>query len=216
MPLINLATGAEMRTTGPPGAATVVCVNGGKSGDVEGTWSATLEWLVDRLAPRFPDLCFAEVRYRIRSWRRLDMCRDDARAAVREAAGPRTLMLGFSMGGAVAIPIADEASVEGVLGLAPWIPERMSLDPLRGKRFVVLHGAIDRYLPGISGVDPGNSRRGFDRAQALGVEGSYTLIPGAVHAMALRAPWGRPVALKGARRWEALVAEELRRFQDSG
>ena len=35
---------------------------------------------------------------------------------------------------AVAISVADEPTVESVLGLAPWIPERLPLDPLRGKR----------------------------------------------------------------------------------
>jgi pimeloyl-ACP methyl ester carboxylesterase len=214
--MMQLSTGAELRSTGPRGAATVVCVNGGKGGEVEGTWSASVEWLVNGLARRFPGLGFAEVRYRIKSWRRLDLCREDARAAVREAGGSRTLVLGFSMGGAVGIAVADEPSVEGVLGLAPWIPDRLSLEPLRGKRLDVLHGSIDRYLPGIPGVSPTNSRRGFDRARQLGVDGSYTLIPGALHAIALRAPWGKPVPLKGARRWQALVAERVGEFQDSG
>src|SRR5438045_4548222 len=77
----TLATGAEMRTTNPHGLAAVVCVNGGQSAEVEGTWSASLEWLVHRLAPRHPGLRFAEVRYRLKSWRPLDSCIADARAA---------------------------------------------------------------------------------------------------------------------------------------
>jgi dienelactone hydrolase len=211
----RLATGAELRVTGPTGRAAVVCVNGGQGGEVEGTWSASLEWLVGRLAPRFPGLGFGEVRYRIKSWKRLEWCIDDARAAVREAGAPRTLLLGFSMGGAVAIRSADEPSVEAVLGLAPWIPDRLSLDALRGRRFSVLHGTLDRYLPGVPGVAPANSRRGFDRAQALGVEGDYTLIPGALHGIALRAHRGRPLPLPRAHRWAELVAAELERFQAS-
>ena len=66
-----------------------------------------------------------------------------------------------------------------MLGLAPWIPERLSLDGLRGKRLDVLHGAWDRYLPGIPGVSAASSRRGFERARALGIDGTYTLIRGA-------------------------------------
>ena len=81
MTVVELATGAEMRLTGA-GATAVVCVNGGQATEVEGTWSASLEWLVGRLAPRFPGLAFAEVRYRIKSWKRLDDCIADARAAV--------------------------------------------------------------------------------------------------------------------------------------
>ncbi|MGH3046471.1 MAG: hypothetical protein ACRDNC_05615, partial [Gaiellaceae bacterium] len=74
----RLSTGAEMRVTNPLDGLAVVCVNGGQRGDVEGTWSASLEWLVRRLAPDFPGLAFAEVRYRIKSWNRLEMCVEDA------------------------------------------------------------------------------------------------------------------------------------------
>jgi dienelactone hydrolase len=206
-----LSTGAEMRVTGH-GRNVVVCVDGGQKGEVEGTWSASLEWLVHRLAPRFPDLRLVEVRYRIKSWRRLDRCIDDARAAVREADGARTALLGFSMGGAVAIAAADEPSVERVLGLAPWIPDELALDPLRGKRLDVLHGSLDRWLPGIPGVSPASSRRGFDRARSLGVDGSYELIRGAPHAIALRAYRGRPVPLPRAGAWERRVAAQLATF----
>jgi pimeloyl-ACP methyl ester carboxylesterase len=212
---MQLATGAEMRVTGPIHRAAVVCVNGGRRAEVEGTWSATIEWLVRRLAPCFPELGFSEVRYRVKSWRRLDSCERDARAAVRETGAPRTLLLGFSMGGAVAILAADEPSVEAVLGLAPWIPDRLRLDGLRGRRFAVVHGQLDRSLPGVPGVAPAMSRRGFERARALGVEGSYTLVPGAVHGTAVRAHWGAPIALPRARRWAELVSAELERFQAS-
>ena len=73
-----------------------------------------------------------------------------------------------------------------MLGLAPWIPERLSLDGLRGKRLDVLHGAWDRYLPGIPGVSAASSKRGFDRARRLGVAGTYTLIPRGLHGAAIR------------------------------
>ncbi len=209
----ELATGAELRLSGPADRAAVVCVNGGQSAEVEGSWSASIEWLVRRLAPRFPELGFAEVRYRIKSWKRLDSCVADTRAAVREVGAPRTLLLGFSMGGAVAIKAADEAGVEGVLGLAPWIPDRLALDPLRAKRLDVIHGGLDRWLPGIPGVSAESSRRGFERARALGVEGDYTLIPGALHGIAFRAPGGVAWPLPRAGEWARLVAAEVGRFQ---
>jgi dienelactone hydrolase len=206
--VVRLPTGAELRLSGS-GSTAVVCVNGGQAKEVEGTWSASLEWLVRRLAPRFRDLLFAEVRYRVKSWRWLDSCIEDARAAVQGAGAQRTLLLGFSMGGAVAISAADEPSVERVLGLAPWIPDRLSLEPLRGKRLDVLHGSLDRWLPGIPGVSPASSRRGFERARALGVAGRYELIPGALHGIALHAHWGRPVPLPRAGAWERRVAAQL-------
>jgi pimeloyl-ACP methyl ester carboxylesterase len=214
---VILPSGAELRLTGPAASpAAVVCVNGGQGTEVEGTWSASLEWLVRRLAPSFPELAFAEVRYRVKSWNRLDWCVEDAREAVRKVGAPRMLLLGFSMGGIVSSQIAADPSIETVVGLAPWFPERLSLEPLRGKRLRVLHGSLDRALPGIPGVSPASSRRGYERAIALGAEGEYTIIPGAVHGVALRAHWGRPVPLPRARTWARLVAEELRRFQASG
>jgi dienelactone hydrolase len=210
----GLSTGAELRVTGD-GPLAVVCVNGGQGSEVPGTWSATLEWLVRRLAPGLPAMRFGEVRYRVKSWKRLDWCIEDARAAVAALAGERTVMLGFSMGGAVSIAAADEPRVEGVLGLAPWIPDRLEVSSLRGKRLDVLQGALDRWLPGVPGVSPASSRRGFERALAAGAEGTYTTIPGAVHGVALRAPHGGVLPLPRAARWAELVRTELERFDVS-
>jgi pimeloyl-ACP methyl ester carboxylesterase len=208
----QLSTGAALRVTGA-GPLAVVCVNGGQGAEVPGTWSATLEWLVRRLAPGFPGLRFGEVRYRVKSWKRLDLCVDDARAAIERLGAERTLMLGFSMGGAVATTAAGHPGVEEVLGLGPWIPERLDVSPLRGKRLVVIHGGLDRWLPGIPGVSPASSRRGFERALAAGAEGTYTMIPAAVHGIALRAPSGALIPLPRAHRWAELVQEELERFE---
>jgi dienelactone hydrolase len=209
-----LSTGAELRVTGD-GPAAVVCVNGGQGHEVPGTWSATLEWLVRRVAPGFPGLRFGEVRYRIKSWKRLDWCIEDALAAIDALGGERTLLLGFSMGGAVSVAAAAHEGVEEVLGLGPWIPDRLDVSPLRGKRLVVIHGALDRWLPGIPGVSPASSRRGFERAVAAGADGAYTMIPGAVHGIAVRGPNGRAVPLPRARRWAELVSDELARFASS-
>ena len=208
---MKLSTGAEMRVTGPVGEYAVVCVNGGQSREVEGTWSASIEWLVQTLAPRLPQLGFAEVRYRVKSWRRLESCVDDARAAVAEVGAPRVVLLGFSMGGAVSIAIANEPVVEEVVGLAPWIPDQLDVSTLRRKRLTVFHGALDRWLPGIPGVSASHSKRGFDRARERGADGSYLLIPGALHGIALRSPWGKLLRLPKAERWAELVESELRR-----
>ena len=209
-----LPTGADLRVSGS-GPLAVVCVNGGQGAEVPGTWSATLEWLVRRLAPGLPGLRFGEVRYRVKSWKRLDLCIEDAGAAIERLGGERTLMLGFSMGGAVSIAVAARPGVEEVLGLGPWIPDRLDVSPLRGKRLVVIHGALDLWLPGIPGVSPTSSRRGFERALAAGADGTYTTIAGAVHGTAVRAPNGAVLPLPRARRWAELVGQELERFQSS-
>jgi hypothetical protein len=114
------------------------------------------------------------------------------------------------------VQAAEDPTILTVLGLAPWFPDRLSLEPLRGRRLRVLHGSLDRWLPGIPGVSPASSRRGFERARALGVDGDYTLIPGAIHGVALRAHWGRAVPLLRAGTWAGLVADELALFQSAG
>jgi hypothetical protein len=114
---------------------------------------------------------------------------------------------------AVSLGIASNSDVTGVLGLAPWIPEQLSLEGLRGKRFDVLHGSWDRYLPGIPGVSAASSKRGFERAQALGVEGAYTLIPRGFHGAAVRRRSGAIQRLPRAAAWVDGVGQHLARFQ---
>jgi pimeloyl-ACP methyl ester carboxylesterase len=209
----RLSSGAEIRLTGPMTDAVVVCLNGGQGDEVEGTWSASMEWLVRQLAPRFPKLGFAEVRYRVKSWNRLPSCVEDARSAIREAGSRRTLLLGFSMGGTVAIEVADEPTARTVVGLAPFIPEWLSLEPLRGRRLVVFHGTLDCTLPGVRGVRPSSSRLAFQRACDLGIEAEYKRVRGAVHGIAIRGRRGALLPLPRACSWTELVAGELTRFQ---
>ena len=213
-----LASGAEARVRNDGSPLWAILVNGGTAKLVPGTWSATSELLAVELAPRFPEICFVEVRYRLKTWRELDSCIADAAAALDLAqteGASDALLVGFSMGGAVSIGVAAHDAASGVLGLAPWLPRQLSLDGLLGKRLDVIHGAWDRYLPGVPGVSPTSSRAAFDRAQALGVEGTYTLIPGGLHGCAIRSRGGRLVKLPRWRRWVEQVAKELDEFQTS-
>ena len=209
----TIATGAEIRVSGS-GADVVLCVNGGGSAEVEGTWSASVEWLVERLTSRFPDVRFAEVRYRIKSWRRLDLCVADGQAALDALVPERTLMLGFSMGGSVSVSLAKRDGITGLVGLAPWLPEQLDLAPLDGKRLAILHGTLDSPLPGIPGVTPKSSRRAYERAVARGIDASYTLVRGALHGVAVRSPLGSTIPLPRARTWLENVATEVERFRD--
>ena len=211
----RLATGAEARWRNAGAPRAVVCVNGGTAAEVQGTWSASVEWLVRRLAARLPGLAFLEVRYRTKSWHRLEECADDARAALAAARAEGVgdvALLGFSMGGAVAVRVAADPAVRHVIGLAPWLPPQLDLSPLDGRRFAVVHGSLDRGLPFLPGVSPELSRQGYERARARGVEAVRTVIPGAIHPIALRSPWGAAVPMPRAGRWEALVGAELERF----
>jgi pimeloyl-ACP methyl ester carboxylesterase len=213
--LVRLDSGAEGRLRNPGGDLAAVLVNGGTAKPSPGTWSATSELLAEGLAPRFPRVRFLEVRYRVKTWKAMESCVDDAAAAVENVAPERpgsTLLIGFSMGGAVAISIAGDTRVAAVLGLAPWIPGPLSVEGLRGKRLDVLHGGWDRYLPGVPGVSPAVSRAGFDRALQAGSQGSYTLIARGLHGAALRRRSGALVRLPCWREWLEHTAAGLDRF----
>ena len=196
------------------GARAVVCANGGTAREVPGTWSASVEWLVRRLAPRFPRLGFLELRYRIKSWRRFEDCVADGEAALgqaKELGAREVLLLGFSMGGAVSVRIAGDQTVTTVVGLAPWLPPELGLEPLRGRRLAIVHGELDSPFPGVPGVRPSISESAAARARALGVDVERRTIPGALHAIALRSRRGL-VPMPRAGRWAELVADELERF----
>jgi dienelactone hydrolase len=184
-----LASGATARLRGPGDGRVVVCLGGGVARPLPGNWNSSLEWLADQLAPRHPELGFLEVRYRVRSWRDLTSCVEDAQAALASLASDGTravTLMGFSMGGAVAISVAAHPLADQVIGLAPWIPDRLSLAPLAGRRLDVLHGSLDRWFPGIPGVPAAVSRRGVERARAAGVEATWHEIRGGVHGIAGR------------------------------
>lgn len=212
MRIERLATGADARVSNEDGLLAAVLMNGGTAKPVPGTWSATSELLVHELAPRFPAIRFIEVRYRLKSWRALDSCVADGRAALATAQRERTLLVGFSLGGAIAVRLAPTAGVTGLLGLAPWLPPELSLDSLRGKRLDVLHGSWDRHLPGIPGVSPMHSRAGWERARRIGAEGTYTVLPRGLHGCAVRSRRGALLRLPGWRAWVEATAVALERF----
>lgn len=190
-------------------------MNGGTAAAVPGTWSASVEWLVQRLARRFPELGFLEVRYRIKSWRRLDLCVEDAAAAIgaAQASGAEELaLLGFSMGGAVAVRNAAAAGVGLVAGVNPWLPPELELDPLQGRRLAIVHGALDAPLPLIPGVKPSMSLAAAERARRLGIVVERRVVRLGFHAVALRRRGGGMLALPGADGYADFVGGELERF----
>jgi pimeloyl-ACP methyl ester carboxylesterase len=208
---LTLPTGAEARIRNEDAPRAAVLVNGGTARRVPGTWSATSEWLAVRLSKGFPEVAFVEVRYRTKSWHELPACVEDAEAAL-DVAGRPSILVGFSMGGAVSIGAARHDRVGPVLGLAPWIPDELDLGNLGGRRFDVVHGAWDRWLPGIPGVSPSHSREGFERALVAGATGTYTLIPHGLHGVAVRSRRGGLVTLPGAGSWLEPVSTSLARF----
>jgi acetyl esterase/lipase len=114
----------------------------------------------------------------------------------------------------VAISNAAHPAVTTVIGLAPWIPEQLDVGPLDGKRLAVVHGSLDGTIPGVPGVRPTHTLRGLDRVRARGVAVEHTLLRGALHGVAVRAPWGGLLPLPRARHWLELIAAEVARFRD--
>lgn len=99
-----------------------------------------------------PDLREAGVaswllRYRRRGWNGGAPVTDAQwalREVRRELGDVPVVLLGHSMGARTAVHVADDPSVVGVVGLAPWWQESDPVGPLRGRRLVAAHGRVDR------------------------------------------------------------------------
>ncbi len=218
-PPIDIDDGPTLRLRGPADAPALVVFGGSTHRDVAGTWSPSAEWLARRLASGRDGWRVAEVRYRHSSWQRLDSSIADGLLAIdamRALGSPARVAIGFSLGGAVAVSVADDPDVATVIGLAPWLPPRVDLRRLAGRRLRLLHGTLDGRPSGMPGIPSASSEWAAARAQELGVDVEYTAVTGGVHGLALRAPWGGLLPLPRARRWARLVADELRGVAEAG
>jgi dienelactone hydrolase len=212
---VALPGGAALRVrggAGDAGAPSLLLLGGSTHRDGAGTWSATAEWLARRIARDHPEWAFAEVRYRFGSRRRLDAAAEDGHAAIRALESmdrPPGALVGFSLGGRIAVALAGADSVRTVVGLAAWLPDGVDLRPLIGRRLHLAHGTLDRALPGVPGVSPSISRAAAARAEALGVPTRLTMIAGGVHGVAARGRWSGLLPLPRAGRWAQVVTDAV-------
>jgi pimeloyl-ACP methyl ester carboxylesterase len=88
------------------------------------------------------------VRYRERGWNGGIDRAADARWALHQLRAAHgdvpVVLLGHSMGARVAVHVADDPSVRGVVGLAPWWSQQDPVDTLAGRTLRAAHGRRDR------------------------------------------------------------------------
>jgi len=89
------------------------------------------------------------LHYRYRGWNGSDASPvADTRWALDEVRRRHgdvpVVLLGHSMGGRVAVNVADDPSVSELVLLAPWLPAGEPIAPVAGRRLLILHGDRDR------------------------------------------------------------------------
>lgn len=138
-----------------PARAVVLMLHGGKprSRQPVDNRSASLRrsaWMARTIADKVAEtgVGLALLRYRERGWNGGPDRIADARWAldeVRTAHGDvPVVLLGHSMGARVAVHVADDPSVVGVVGLAPWWSAEDPVHTLTGRALVAAHGRRDR------------------------------------------------------------------------
>ncbi|MBF4160345.1 alpha/beta fold hydrolase [Nocardioides sp. CBS4Y-1] len=129
------------------------------------------------------------LRYRLRGWNGDGTsAQDDARWAldqVREAHGEvPVVLLGHSMGARTAAYVADDRSVQGVVGMAPWWQPDDPVTALAGRHLLAAHGRTDK-------ITSAKMTRAFvRRAEPLAASVSFTDMGRVGHYMMRRiATW---------------------------
>ncbi|WP_249124279.1 alpha/beta hydrolase [Saccharopolyspora erythraea] len=133
------------------------------------------------------------LRNRFRGWNEpvLDAVAD-ARWALEELTARHPLaqivLVGHSMGGRVALRVADAAGVTGVCALAPWIEDGEPAEQLADRSVLIVHGTADRV------TSPAASAAFARRARAVTSAVRSEVVAGSGHAM-----------LRRHGRWDRLV-----------
>lgn len=137
-------------------------------------------------AGRRHGLTVGVLRYRVRGWNRPDLHPvEDGRWALEQLSTRHPdvpiVLVGHSMGGRVALRIADDPQVVGVAGLAPWTTEKDWADPVTGIRVMLAHPVHDTVVAPETSFD--FARRAAEVADVVRFE-----VAGEGHAL-LRRPW---------------------------
>lgn len=134
-------------------------------------------------------MMLASLRYAVRGWNGHEESPvPDARWALDRIAdrfGDLPVgLVGHSMGGRVALRIADDERVRSVAALAPWLPAGEPTPAMGGRKVLLAHGTSDRR------TDPGETFSLAEKLVAQGVHVELVKVPGGGHSMLFPArPW---------------------------
>ena len=167
-------------------------------------------WMCAAISGRLADrsVAVALLRFTVKGWNaglaEVPPPVADARRALGtlrvEHPGLPVVLLGHSMGARTAAWVADDPSVVGVVGLAPWLPYDDPIAPLAGKHLVAAHGSRDRITIARA------TARYVRRAEEVAASARFIDMGRLGHYM-----------IAGVRRWNATaVTESLGIFDRAG
>jgi len=139
-------------------------------------------------------IAVASIRYAVRGWNGVEQSPlGDTRRALEEIEakypGVPIGLLGHSMGGRVALHLADDERVPAIVALAPWVEGQDRPRSHPGLHVLFMHGSLDRM------TSPRASRAMATAMAGLGADVSYELVKGDSHAMLRQASrWHREAA----------------------
>jgi pimeloyl-ACP methyl ester carboxylesterase len=134
---------------------------------------------------RVPGLAVWQLCNTYRGWNAPDLDPvHDARRALDEIRGTYpdvpVALVGHSMGGRVALRVADDPRVAGVCALAPWTPAGEPVTQLAGRTVLIAHGDRDRT------TDPALSYTYAERAKEVTDRVARFDVRGETHALLFR------------------------------
>ena len=139
-------------------------------------------------------IAVASLRYAVRGWNGAkaspvtDTCLALEQISAKYPGVPIGL-LGHSMGGRVALHLADDERIAAIVALAPWVEPQDRARWHRGLHVLFMHGTLDRM------TSPRASRAIAHDMEALGADVTYDSVKGESHAMLRQAGrWHRESA----------------------